>query len=121
MAKNVNHPNIPVCKAVTTVGPTGSVAFYGPNVQDNSLQVTVHGAVAVSATVNIEVSNDGIGWLSDSASQFVLSGSTLIASNPASQAYVATAAFTTTIPWSYVRANILAIGAGSAVTVTVAG
>lgn len=121
MAKNISHPNIPVCSGVTTAGPTSKVAFYGPVSQDNSLQVTVYGAVAVSATVNIEVSNDGIGWLSDTASQFVLSGTTLIASNPASQAYVATAAFTTTVPWSYVRANIVAIGAGSAVTVTVAG
>lgn len=121
MAKNVSHPNIPVCKAVTTLGPTGQVTFYGPNVQDNSLQVTIHGAAAVSGTVNIEVSNDGIGWLSDSNSQFVLSSNVVVPGNPASIAYVATAAFTSTVPWTYVRANIVALGAGSAVTVTVAG
>lgn len=103
--------NVPVCAGVTTVSVSPSISLYGYEMQDSSYQATVVGTGAVSATVKIEVSNDGVGWLSDTTSTLALSGTN-----------IASAGFSSSAPWQYVRANITAIsGTGAAVTVTVGG
>lgn len=117
-----------VCKDATTTGiavtpdpaangqpqiPAGQgyVSLYGYDLSDMTFQATVSGTGAVSATVQIEVSNDGIGWLIDSTATLVLSGTT-----------VASKGFTSSAAWQFVRANITAIsGTGAKVTVSVGG
>ena len=72
-----------------------------------SFQATVSGTGAVTATVDIEVSNDGTNWCDTAAGTITLSGTTS-----------ATDGFTTTSPWKYVRANVTAIsGTGATVSV----
>ncbi len=100
-----------ICKdiAVTGVQPSQSIFGYGAN--DTTYQATVSGTGAVTATVQIEVSNDNVGWLYDSTSTLSLTGTT-----------VASGGFTSNAQWKYIRANITAIsGANAKVTVTVGG
>jgi hypothetical protein len=68
-----------------------------------SFQATITGSGAVSATVDIEVSNDGTNWCDTAAGTITLSGTT-----------THTDGFTTTAPWKYVRANVTAISGTSA-------
>ena len=73
-----------------------------------TFQATVTGTGAVTATVDIEVSNDGTNWLDTVAGTITLSGTTTHSDG-----------FTTTsAPWKYVRANVTAIsGTGASVDV----
>ncbi len=72
-----------------------------------TFQATVTGTGAVTATVEIEVSNDGTNWCDTAAGTISLSGTT-----------THTDGFTTTSPWKYVRANVTAIsGTGASVDV----
>lgn len=71
-------------------------------------QITVAGTGAVSATVLIEVSNDGTNFCSTPLGTVAISGTTS-----------ATDGFTTNAPWKFHRANISAIsGTGATVTIT---
>jgi hypothetical protein len=70
-------------------------------------QITVAGTGAVSATVLIEVSNDGTNWCSTPLGTVSISGTTS-----------ATDGFATNASWKWHRANISAIsGTGATVTV----
>lgn len=73
-----------------------------------TFQATVTGTGVVTATVDIEVSNDGTNWLDTVAGTITLSGDTTHSDG-----------FTTTsAPWKYVRANVTAIsGTGASVDV----
>ena len=74
-----------------------------------SVQGTVSGTGTVSATVVVEVSNDGIGWVN--AGTITLSGSA-----------IASDGFGISVPWAYLRARCTAIaGTGARVTVTIGG
>jgi len=108
---------IPVCFEKTTTGiqtaPDGRAyaSLFGSDALDTTYQATVEGTGAVTATVQIEVSNDLKGWLVDAIATLALTGTN-----------VATAGFTSSANWMYVRANITAItGTGAKVTVTIGG
>ena len=88
--------------AQTTTGAGQAINLSG---DAHTFQATVTGTGAVSATVLVQCSNDGINWLT-------LGTSTL------SGAVSATDGFATAAPWSFVRGNVTAIsGTGAAVTV----
>jgi len=79
------------------------------NSGNKTFQATVVGSGAVTATVVVEVSNDGIGWIADSVSTLSLSGTN-----------VASAGFTNDQPWVFARARVTAIsGTGAAITVSI--
>lgn len=87
------------------------ISMLGRNVDDLAIQATVEGTGAVTATVQIEVSNDAKGWVTDSIATLALSGTT-----------TATKGFTSNAAWTYWRANITAIsGTGAKVTVSIGG
>jgi hypothetical protein len=74
-----------------------------------SVQATVSGTGAVSATAVAEVSNDGIGWVN--AGIITLAGTAL-----------ASDGFGISVPWAFFRARCTAIaGTGARVTVTIGG
>lgn len=102
---------LPLCTDITTTGPQPGVSLYGYDILDTAYQATITGTGAVSATVQIEVSNDNIGWLVDSVSTLTLSGTNLASSG-----------FVSSGPWQFARANITAIsGTNAKVTCTVGG
>lgn len=95
---------------LTTISTTNAINQDGMSV-DRTFQATLTGTGAVSATVVFEVSNDGVGWLSDENSTFVISGTNLTS-----------VGFTSKAPWGYVRGKVLAIsGTSASVTFTVGG
>lgn len=76
-----------------------------------TFQATVSGTGAVSATVDIEVSNDGVNVVDTVAGTIALSGTTSDSDG-----------ITVDAPWGFWRANVTAIsGTGAAVTVTANG
>ena len=90
---------------------TGAKAAEYKDTVNTTYQITVAGTGAVSATVLIEVSNDGTSWLATPLGTVAISGTTS-----------ATDGFTTAAPWKYHRANISAIsGTGATVTIIVGG
>jgi hypothetical protein len=86
---------------VTTTS-TGDFKF--KNSPETTFQATVSGTGAVTATVAIEFSNDGVNALSTVAGTITLSGTTVDSDG-----------FTTTsAPWKYARAVVSAISGTSA-------
>ena len=89
---------------VTSTGAGNAVFKDSPAA---TFQAIVTGTGAVTATVNIEVSNDGSNWLSTALGTISLSGTT-----------TANDGFTSSAPWKYVRANLTAVsGTGATVKV----
>ena len=89
---------------VTTTG-AGSLVY--KDAPQAAFQAVVTGTGAVSATVTIEYSNDGVNVLSTVGGTITLSGTTVVSDG-----------FTTDAPWKYVRANVTAIsGTGATVQV----
>jgi hypothetical protein len=73
----------------------------------STFQATVTGTGTVSATVVIDVSNDGTNWVATSLGTITLSGTTSSSDG-----------FATTASWKYVRARVTAIsGTGATVQV----
>jgi hypothetical protein len=73
----------------------------------STFQAIVVGTGAVSATVIIDCSNDGVNWNTTPLGTITLSGTTANADG-----------FTTNAPWKYVRARVTAItGTGATVVV----
>ena len=90
--------------ATTTV--TGAWMF--KDAPQASYQAVVEGTGAVTATVVIEASNDGINALSTVLGTITLSGTTTSSDG-----------FQTSAPWKYIRARVTAIsGTGASVDVT---
>ncbi len=87
---------------------TGAGSAHFKDSPHATFQATVTGTGAVTATVDIEVSNDGTNWADTAAGTITLSGTTTHSDG-----------FTTTnAPWKYVRANVTAIsGTGASVDV----
>lgn len=106
------HTKVRIADTVTTNTTTGSTDLFKlPLGNTLTYQATITGSGAVSATVTIQVSNDGIGWLSDGTSTIALTGTN-----------TATSGYTSTSPWQYVRATIASIsGTNAAVTVSIGG
>ena len=105
----------PIAGVMETIlnGVTSAQAgtIYQARPLNRAFQAIVNGSGAVSATVLIEVSNDGINFATRST--LSLSGTT----GYASQAYVDTLS-----PFPFVRGSLTAIsGAGAAATLTMAG
>lgn len=77
---------------------------------NNTVQATVSGTGSVSASILIEYSNDGIGWIpAGTTPTILLAGTTL-----------ATDGFVISAEWIYIRANLLTIsGTNALVTVAV--
>lgn len=99
-----------IAEDVLVDSTSNTTDLYSASIGGNlTYQATVTGVGAVTANVVVEVSNDGIGWLSDSNSNIVLSGID-----------VATYGFCTTSSWQYARAVISGLSIGAAVTVCVA-
>lgn len=95
----------------TQVGLVSAGAGQGPWIAKQSpnaaVQAVVTGTGAVSATVDVEVSNDGINALDTPAGTITLSGTSIHSDG-----------FTTSnAPWKYIRLNVTAIaGTGAKVT-----
>jgi hypothetical protein len=84
---------------------TGAGDAFQPAAKDRTFQAVVVGTGAVTATVAIEVSNDGTYW--ETLATINLSGTTSDSDG-----------LTSSAPWGYVRANVTAIsGTNAAVTV----
>jgi hypothetical protein len=69
-----------------------------------TFQATVVGTGAVTATVVLDVSNDGVYWVSTVLGTITLSGTTSSSDG-----------FTTTAPWKFVRARVTAISGTNAI------
>lgn len=92
----------------TGVTITGAGAFLYKDSPEATFQATVTGTGAVTATVTIEFSNDGVNALSTVGGTITLSGTTT-----SSDGFTTAAA-----PWKYWRANVTAIsGTGATVQV----
>lgn len=102
-------------KRILTILPAATAASTGPGVsllsedtRNIAYQATLTGTGAVTASIVVEVSNDNVGWISDSTSTLSLSGTT-----------VASVGFVSSATWAYARARVTAItGTGAAVVVT---
>jgi hypothetical protein len=81
---------------------TGPGSFLYKDSPKATFQAVVVGAGAVSATVNIEYSNDGVNPCATVGGTITLSGTTAIADG-----------FTSDSPWKFVRANVTAISGGT--------
>lgn len=74
-----------------------------------SVQATILGSGAVAATVDIQASNDGIGWLQ--MARFYLAGTDFDSCG-----------FGRKIPWAFVRGKVVSIsGSSASVTVSIKG
>ena len=90
------------------VTTTGAGSFLYKDSPDATFQAIVSGTGAVSATVDIEYSNDGVNALDTVGGTITLSGTTSHTDGFTSQ----------NAPWKYVRANVTAIsGTGATVQV----
>lgn len=103
--------NIKLCENVSSIGAQAPINLFGYEIEDMTIQVTLTGTGAVTATVQVEVSNDGIGWLYDSVSTLNLSGTN-----------VASLAFASIYQWQMVRVNLISItGTNAKISSTLAG
>ena len=102
--------NVPVNGAATTT----TTATTGNGIYKDSpytaIQANVVGTGAVTATVVIDCSNDGINWNTTALGTISLSGTTSAADG-----------FTTTAPWKYIRARVTAISGTGATVNCLAG
>jgi hypothetical protein len=100
MGQNVWVKSGRVMNLLTEPGKTSTGA--GALVYKDSPKATFHGIVsgtgAVTATITIEYSNDGVNVLSTVGGTITLSGTT-----------TASDGFTSDAPWKYVRANVTAL------------
>lgn len=83
----------------------GAGSSYQPGPKPWTLQATLGTTGVTTATVNIEVSNDLVGWLT-------LATITLSGPN-------ATEGFYNVAPWAYVRGNVTALGTPGTTKLTV--
>lgn len=91
----------------TGVTVTGAGAWLYKDSPNATFQAVVSGTGAVTATVTIEFSNDGINALATLGGTITLSGTTVVSDG-----------FSTASSWKYWRANVTAItGTGATVQV----
>ena len=101
-----------IASGITSAPTTsGAVNLDDLNSSVVTYQATVVGTGSVTATVVIEVSIDGVGWLSDAYSTMSLTGTT-----------TGSAYLNSTGIWTFVRVRVTAIsGTGASVSVVAAG
>lgn len=96
-------------RLLTSATSVGAGASFPMASAPTTVQATVEAAGAVSATVVVEVNNDGANWLP--AITFSLSGFDSV-----------TDGLSMHVTWNHIRAHVLAIsGTGAAVTVVANG
>ena len=101
---NANGANITGASGLTATG-AGPWVFKGS--QDASVQAVVSGTGTVAATINVEVSNDGVNALATVAGTITISGT-----NVASDGFV-----TQNASWKWIRFNVTVLsGTGATVT-----
>ena len=104
---NVNLKSGYVHNLMTAKTTTGAGDWKYKDIPYSAFQATVTGTGAVTATVEIEVSNDGVNVVDTVMGTITLSGTTSHSDG-----------FTSEAPWKYVRANVTAIsGTGASVDV----
>lgn len=98
----------------TTIADTGpAIYLLKEDTRNVAYQVTLTGTGAITANIAIEVSNDRVGWISDSVSEIQMSGDNIVSKG-----------FAAKTPWAYTRARVISItgtDAGISVTVSVGG
>lgn len=95
--------------AVLVTGAGASTPL-GPDLKNRAITVSLAGTGAISATVLLQVSNDGTNWATRAT--FNLSGTTTATDSDVDAPS----------PFPYLRGNVTAIsGTGAALTLTVAG
>lgn len=80
-----------------------------PYTQNKTFQAIVKGTGSVSATITIDVSNNGVDWLKDVIT-FTLAGTTMASEGIASEE-----------PWAYYRARVTAISGTGATASLIVG
>ena len=91
----------------TAIGAVGAQAEVSSGGVSGTYQATMGVAGTPTATVDIEVSNDGVTWI-------VMGGISLSGVSD-------TDGFASTAAWKYTRSNVTALGAGADVTITMGG
>lgn len=99
-----------VSNVVTGVTVAGTGAWVYKDAPKTTLQATVTGTGAVTATVVIDCSNDGVNACSTPLGTISLSGTTS-----------ASDGFTTDAPWKFIRARTTAISGTGATLVVLKG
>lgn len=93
-------------KLLDAVLVTGAGIGFDCNEAKRTFQAFVDGTGAVTATVQVEVSNDNIHWCETEAGEIELAGTSTSSDG-----------FTIDAPWRFARGNVTAIsGTGAAVT-----
>lgn len=90
---------------LNAVTALGAGQYYQPGPKPWTIQATLGTTGVTTGTVNIEVSNDLVGWLTLA---------TITLSGPS-----ASDGFVNTAPWAYVRANVTALGTPGTTSLTV--
>lgn len=107
MTSNVHLASGSVIDIMSSVTTTATGNWIFKDRPTTTVQATVAGTGTVTATVIIDVSNDGANACSTVAGTITLSGTTANADG-----------FVIAAPWKYIRARVTAIsGTGAAVTV----
>ncbi len=98
--------NVPVnANATSTTTTTTGSGIYKDSPY-TTIQATVVGTGAVTATVVVDCSNDNVNWCSTPLATIALTGTTS-----------ASDGFTTSAPWKYIRMRVTAIsGTGATIT-----
>lgn len=99
-----------VSNVVTGVTVTGTGAWVYKDAPKATIQATVTGTGAVTATVVIDCSNDGVNACATPLGTISLSGTTSSSDG-----------FTTDAPWKFIRARTTAISGTSATVVVLKG
>ena len=103
-------PVIALQQSQTAVNNGSSTMWVDTTANENynrTFHCVVTGVGAVSATILIEVSNDGVNFITPGIATVTLSGTNVAVDGTSSAA-----------PWAFVRANVTAIsGTGASVTV----
>ncbi len=103
---DITQQHTKILSAVTVTGAGSAYTLPSGN-RGQSYQAVVAGTGAVTATVVVEVSNDGTNW--DTLGTITLSGTTIDSDS-----------FGNVVQWCFVRGNVTAIsGTGAAVTLSV--
>jgi hypothetical protein len=102
----------PLLSGVTATndGTATAVQYTAPNgVLGKGVHVSLTGTGSLTATVSIDVSHDGVNWITPGAGTFTLSGSTSVQEGTVIN-----------VPFAYIKANLSALtGTGATVSVYV--
>ena len=110
MSNNVFVKSGRVTNIITDVSSTSTGSWMFKDAPNATIQATVTGTGAVTATIVFEVSNDGVNAVATPLGTVTLSGTT-----------AASDGFTTNAPWKYIRARVTAISGTNALITCLLG